>query len=144
MRNDKEINMSEILIDYYDALDRLKKGCPIRIAKGSKITNDAVSMEAGRKKGTIKRSRPLFKELIAEIGAAAGIKKKPEELGAQQLLLAKADAKRYRALWEEAVAREVSLVNQLWQERDEWAREKSALTGEKVSSILTRKLQKSA
>jgi len=134
--------MSDILKDYYDALDRLKKGSPIRVAKGVRITNDAVSLEAGRKKGTIKKSRPLFKDLIAEIGAAADLKSGPQELRAEQLSFAKAEVGRYRALWEEALAREVSLVNQLWKERDDWAQEKSALTGEKVSSILSRKLHK--
>jgi hypothetical protein len=54
--------------------------------------------------------------------------------------VAKAETAKYRVLWEEALTREVSLVKQLWSERAEWAAEKSALTGEKVSSILGQKL----
>ena len=43
--------MADILQDYFDALDRLKNGKPINVPKGTKITNDSVSLEAGRKKG---------------------------------------------------------------------------------------------
>jgi len=134
--------MSETLKNYYDALERLKCGRPLRGAKGVKITNDAVSLEAGRKKGTIKKSRVIFKDLIDAINEASAFRLAPKELNAEQLSLAKEEIVKYRILWEEALGREVSLINQLWRERDEWAREKSALTGEKVSSILSRKLSK--
>ena len=49
---------NEIIDDYFEALARLKSNSPIRIPKDSKISNDNVSLEAGRKKGTIKKSRP--------------------------------------------------------------------------------------
>ncbi|RXJ78764.1 hypothetical protein CRV03_01685 [Arcobacter sp. F155] len=61
---------NEIIDDYFEALERLKNNVPIRIPKGSKINNDNVSLEAGRKKGTIKKSRPVFDELIEEIKKA--------------------------------------------------------------------------
>jgi hypothetical protein len=48
---------------------------------------------------------------------------------------AKAEAARYRALWEEALAREVSLLKQLWDEREAWVKERAALTGGKVTPI---------
>jgi hypothetical protein len=41
---------NEMLEPYYQALARLKAGKPQMVAKGTKITNDAVSLEAGRKK----------------------------------------------------------------------------------------------
>ncbi len=47
--------MADILQDYFDALERLKTGKPVNVPKGTKITNDSVSLEAGRKKGTIKK-----------------------------------------------------------------------------------------
>jgi hypothetical protein len=53
--------MSNVLSEYFEALERLTKGRPVNVPKGSKITNDSVSLEAGRKKGTIKKSRPIFK-----------------------------------------------------------------------------------
>ena len=39
--------------EYFKALERLKKNKPLNVPIGTKITNDAVSLEAGRKKGTI-------------------------------------------------------------------------------------------
>ncbi|KAF1017883.1 MAG: hypothetical protein GAK29_04393 [Acinetobacter bereziniae] len=45
------------LNDYYAALERLKANKPIILPKGSAINNDTVAMEAGRKRGAIKKSR---------------------------------------------------------------------------------------
>ena len=42
--------MPDILKDYFEALERLKKGKPTNVPKGTRITNDSVSLEAGRKK----------------------------------------------------------------------------------------------
>ncbi len=70
--------MTDILKDYFEALERLKREKPVNVPKGTKITNDSVSLEAGRKKGTIKRSRPIFSELIEAIDAAAKAEAKPE------------------------------------------------------------------
>lgn len=130
--------MSDILKDYFDALERLKKGKPINVLKGTKITNDSVSLEAGRKKGTIKKSRPVFSDLIQAIEAVAKEGGNPQDEMKERLMEAKAEAARYRALWEEALNREVSLVKQIWDERQIWAKEKAALTGDKVTSILSR------
>lgn len=44
------------LNDYYAALERLKTNKPIILPKGSTINNDTVAMEAGRKRGSIKRA----------------------------------------------------------------------------------------
>lgn len=49
---------------YYAALERL-------IARGESINNDAVALEAGSGRGSIKKSRPAYAELIAAIDAAA-------------------------------------------------------------------------
>jgi len=40
--------------EYYAALERLKAGRPKVVPKGSRITKDAVSVEAGRDIGSIK------------------------------------------------------------------------------------------
>jgi len=127
--------MTGILKDYFEALERLKKGKPINVLKGTKITNDSVSLEAGRKKGTIKKSRPIFSDLIEAIDAAAKVETKPGDEMRSKLDEAKDQAARYRVLWEEALAREVSLVKQLWDERDAWAKERAALSGGKVIPI---------
>ena len=45
------------LNDYYAALERLKANKPTVLPKGSAINNDTVALEAGRKRGSIKKSR---------------------------------------------------------------------------------------
>ena len=127
--------MHNIHQDYFDALERLKNDNPINVPKGTNITNDSVSLEAGRKKGTIKKSRPFFSDLIESINKAAKSRIRPDDEVRQRLVETKAEIGRYRVLWEEALAREVSLVKQLWDERDAWAKERAALTGSTIAPI---------
>ena len=49
--------MMSALNDYYAALERLKANKPTILPKGSAINNDTVALEAGRKRGSIKKSR---------------------------------------------------------------------------------------
>lgn len=129
--------MADILNDYFEALERLKKGKPVNVPKGTKITNDSVSLEAGRKKGTIKKSRPIFSDLIEAIDEAGKVEAKPHDEMRRRLDEAKTEAGRYRTLCEEALAREVSLALQLQKEREAWVKERAALTGGKVTPIRT-------
>lgn len=128
--------MAEILKDYFDALERLKNGRPVNVPKGTKITNDSVSLEAGRKKGTIKKSRPVFSDLIEAINAVAKAESKPQNEMLERLNQAKAEAAKYRVLWEEALAREVSLVKELWDVREAWANERDAIASGKVTPFV--------
>ncbi|MCW3148169.1 hypothetical protein N8H22_06050 [Stutzerimonas stutzeri] len=57
--------------NYRAALQRLIEGKPQNVPKGSAINKDTVALEAGRKRGSIKKSRDEHTELIAEIEAAA-------------------------------------------------------------------------
>lgn len=57
----------EKLEKYYKALNRLIQNNPNIVSKGTKISYDSVSMEAGMSKGCIKKSRPGFSELIEAI-----------------------------------------------------------------------------
>lgn len=59
--------MSKTFKNFYDALQRLVDGKPKVIAGAYSINNDTVALEAGRKRGTIKKSRP---ELIVAITEA--------------------------------------------------------------------------
>ena len=62
-----------VLNDYYAALERLKANKPIILPKGSAINNDTVAMEAGRKRGSIKKSRhAALIEAIEQAAQAAG------------------------------------------------------------------------
>ncbi|WP_218208735.1 hypothetical protein [Acinetobacter sp. F9] len=57
------------LNEYYAALERLKANKPTILPKGSAINNDTVALEAGRKRGSIKKSRHVA--LIEAIEQAA-------------------------------------------------------------------------
>jgi len=62
-----------VLNDYYAALERLKANKPIILPKSSAINNDTVAMEAGRKRGSIKKSRhAALIEAIEQAAQAAG------------------------------------------------------------------------
>ena len=57
------------LNDYYAALERLKANKSNVLPKGSAINNDTVALEAGRKRGSIKKSR--YAALVQAIELAA-------------------------------------------------------------------------
>lgn len=59
--------MSKALKNFYDALQRLVDGKPNIVRGVYSINNDTVALEAGRKRGTIKKSRPELAELIVDI-----------------------------------------------------------------------------
>jgi hypothetical protein len=65
--------------NYMSALERLKNNTPVVLPKGTRISKDTVALEAGRKRSSIKKSRPQFANLIEEIELAASIQSKPEE-----------------------------------------------------------------
>lgn len=116
------------LTDYYDALERIKNGCAQNVPKGTRISNDAVSIEAGRGKGSIKKSRPIFADLIQAIDKAAEEQAKPKNQQIQRLDKAKSAADKYRRELEAALAREISLLNELYELKKKLAK----LTGENV------------
>jgi hypothetical protein len=102
--------MAEVLQDYFEALERLKNDSPTHVPKGTRITNDAVALEAGRGRGSIKRSRPLFSDLIEQINLARNDRVAPEKDIESRLESAKVQKDKYRRLYEEALCREVSLL----------------------------------
>lgn len=116
------------LTDYFDALDRIKDGTPIHVRKGVKITNDAVALEAGRKKGSIKKFRDSFSDLIAAINTAAIEQQKISLRNEDKLANSRAKAEQYRAELESALAREISLLYELY----ELKKQLSKLTGSNV------------
>ncbi|WP_104510002.1 hypothetical protein [Acinetobacter indicus] len=66
--------MSKTLDNFYAALQRLKEGKPKFIDFPYSINNDTVSLEAQRKRGTIKKSRPELTQLIIDIAKAEAIR----------------------------------------------------------------------
>ena len=116
------------LDEYFAALERLKKGRPTIVAKGMKITNDAGALEAGRGKGSIKKSRLLFADLIHAIDEAAVDQARPKNEQLDRLNKAKIAATELRRALEASMAREISLLHELYEVKKKLAR----LTGETV------------
>ena len=87
------------LNEYYAALERLKANKPTVLAKDSAINNDTVALEAGRKRGSIKKSRHAA--LIEAIEQAA------EQVGqnvlspAQRIEQAKTKTKAVKSAYEQ-------------------------------------------
>jgi uncharacterized membrane protein YccC len=122
------------LAEYFQALERLKNGHPRFVDKGTKITNDAVSLEAGRKKGSIKKSRELFRDLIEAIDAAAVEQARPQQEHAARLNKVKQTVESLREQLDNALARELSLLAELYETKKKLAQ----LTGENVLPIRKR------
>ncbi|WP_205700400.1 hypothetical protein [Crenobacter intestini] len=119
------------MTDYYDALERLVAGTPKVVALGTKITNDAVALEAGRGKGSIKKSRDIFADLIVAIDQAAEAQAKAAKPDKERLAKLKASADDYREKWEAALGREVCLLREVYELKKQLA----ALTGGSVLPI---------
>lgn len=120
--------MTQPLVDYFEALDRLKAGRPLNVSSSTKITNDAVALEAGRGKGSIKKSRPIFANLIQAINDAATEQSKVSNQQKEKLIKAKNSADQYRLELEAALAREVSLLYELYEVKKQLAQ----LTGKNI------------
>lgn len=116
--------MSDALNGYFEALARLQK-------RKARINNDTVALEAGRKKGSIKKSRAVFSDLILAIDAAAATLSKPSDDASDRLLKVKQSAKTAQERLDAALKRELSLLHELY----ELKRKLSALTGKNVLPI---------
>ncbi len=106
--------MSEFLSEYFEALERLKQGKPIRILASTKITNDSVALEAGRNKGAIKKSRIIFSDLIVAIEIAA-TEQKELSVDQKKILKLQEEVKNIRIDLENALGRELSLLYENYQ-----------------------------
>ena len=87
------------LNEYYAALERLKANKPTSLAKGSAINNDTVALEAGRKRGSIKKSRHVA--LVDAIELAAQEAGQNELSPAQQIEQAKNKTKAVKTDYEQ-------------------------------------------
>lgn len=99
--------------EYYKALDRLIQNKPINVPIGTKINNDTVALEAGRKRGSIKKSREIFLDLIDKIDKVSKEKtflEKEQKLKIEKL---KNKANDYRILYEEVLNRELMLIEKI-------------------------------
>ncbi|MBD9503302.1 hypothetical protein IB256_21110 [Pseudomonas sp. PDM17] len=111
------------LDEYFDALNRLIAGAPARLSSDAKINKDNVALEAGRGRGSIKKSRPVFYDLIEAIEKAA---KEKLDRGILPDGKAKEDLEFYKSEYEKALARELSLVVEVIDLRRQLAKANSA------------------
>ena len=106
--------MSEILGEYWEALERLKQGKPVHVSVGTKISNDSVALEAKRNKGAIKKSRIIFADLIVAIDVAAN-EQKISPIDQRKLLKLQDEVNTLRKDLERALGREMSLLYENYQ-----------------------------
>jgi hypothetical protein len=109
-----DIQGKGMLAEYSEALNRLKAGRPINVPKGTKISNDAVALEAGRGKGSIKKSRPVFAPLIQAINMAARERESgsADKAMKEQLLRAKQNCRQQQQNLDRALA---SLLSRIYE-----------------------------
>lgn len=100
------------LKEYWDALDNIKKGKPVNVPPGGRITNDQVSIEAGRGRGSIKKSRESYQELIAAIESAENDRQKFSNKDEEKYQRRRTEAERFKLLYQQSVAREISLAKE--------------------------------
>jgi flagellar motility protein MotE (MotC chaperone) len=113
---------------YYEALERLVSNRPINVPKGSKITNDTVSREAGRGVGSIKKSRSQFADLIDAISKAAESQRGPVDVVEQKLARKNAEIKRLQEQLDSVLGNYILIYRELIETR----KKLSKLTGENV------------
>lgn len=102
------------LTEYYDALKRLINNDPVRVLKGSRINKDSVALEAGKTRGSIKKSRDTFLKLIEEIEKAARSQTEQEtDILKHQLEKRKSEKENYRNLYHQSLNRELMLLEKL-------------------------------
>ncbi|WP_236199513.1 hypothetical protein [Pseudomonas pseudonitroreducens] len=111
------------LSEYFDALDRLVSGAPVRLGSDAKINKDNVALEAGRGRGSIKKSRPVFDDLIKAIEKAAQ-ERLEESIPPDSKV--KEELEFYKGEYEKALARELSLVVEVIELRRQFAKANSA------------------
>lgn len=99
--------------EYYKALDRLIQNKPINVPIGTKINNDTVALEAGRKRGSLKKSREIFLDLIDKIDKVSKEKGFPEKEHKLKIEKLKNKANDYRILYEEVLNRELMLIERI-------------------------------
>ena len=105
--------MNDTLQEYFEALERLKSNNPINVPKGSKINNDSVALEAGRKRGSIKKSREIFVELIEAINNASQESTAEYDKLESKIFKLKNSAENYKEMYEKAINRELMYLERI-------------------------------
>ncbi len=101
------------LDDYYKALERLINNKPINVPKNTKINNDTVALEAGRKRGSIKKSREMFSDLLTKINEYSKNNNTEYKELQDKVFKFKNKALVYQELYENALNRELMLIERI-------------------------------
>ncbi|WP_066152488.1 hypothetical protein [Aliarcobacter cryaerophilus] len=101
------------LDDYYKALERLINNKPINVPKNTKINNDTVALEAGRKRGSIKKSREIFSDLLTKINEYSKNNNIEYKELKDKIFKFKNKALAYQELYENALNRELMLIERI-------------------------------
>ncbi|MFG6653713.1 hypothetical protein ACG0Z5_04410 [Scandinavium sp. M-37] len=117
---------------YYEALDRLIKNTPNIVSKGTKISYDSVSLEAGQSKGSIKKSRPVFSDLIQTIDRHKVNKKVKSDLNTSKLNL---EIQKLKKSLNDSLSREINLINEIHELRKNEINSESTMITELVYLI---------
>jgi hypothetical protein len=99
------------ILEYFEALERLKKNEPERVPPNTKISKDSVALEAGRRKGSIKKGRKVFAKLIEEIEKSTLVKQASKRIAEKY----KVQAADYRNRYEQALGREAMLLKNVYE-----------------------------
>ena len=119
--------MNETIQEYFDALERLKSNQPINVPKNSKINNDTVALEAGRKRGSIKKSREIFAELIEDINNISKEKNAEYDKLESKISKLQHSTKNYKEMYEKAINRELMYLERI-NELEKQLRKKNSLS----------------
>jgi hypothetical protein len=103
------------LDDYWQALRRLQDNQPARLPKGTAINNDTVALEAGRKRGSIKKSRASFADLIIAIVSANSFSSQQKPDISKKLKIDRLQKDKYRERYHLALNREQMLLERIAQ-----------------------------
>lgn len=114
---------------YFEALKRLE-------ARGEVINNDAVAKEAGSGKGSIKKSRPAYAELVAAI-ELAGLKQRQAKAAFDRTPQLRQEIANLQQRLDSALEREVCLLYEVYQLREE-VRQLTKRSGLALASDTTR------
>lgn len=96
---------------YFDALVRVK-------ARGGPINNDAVALEAGSGRGSLKKSRPGHAEVIAAITHAAQ-EQKQAKASSDPVPQLRQQLRALQVRLDSALEREICLLNEVYNLREE-------------------------
>ena len=97
------------------AIDEYRAALKSLIKKGSKINKDTVALEAGRKRGSIKKSRSGFSQLIREIELAAENQNTALSKALSKSEKTQLEAKNLETLYHDALRRELMMLHKISQ-----------------------------